>query len=113
MIAIVLAGAVAIASCRYLAWPQVDYPTIQIRTLLSRRKSRCHGLFGTAPLERQFEQTPSLTQMTSASSGGSSIITLQFSLDLSLDVAEQEVQASINASSSFLPTDLPNPLCCQ
>ncbi|HBD07180.1 MAG TPA: acriflavin resistance protein, partial [Syntrophobacteraceae bacterium] len=63
----------------------------------------------TAPLERQFGQMPSLKQMTSSSSGGSSVITLQFSLDLSLDVAEQQVQAAINAAATFLPRDLPNP----
>ncbi|HXW68508.1 MAG TPA: efflux RND transporter permease subunit, partial [Dissulfurispiraceae bacterium] len=109
MIAILLAGAVAYRQLPVSALPQVDYPTIQIRTFYPGASPDVMASSVTAPLERQFGQMPGLTQMTSASSGGSSIITLQFSLDLSLDVAEQEVQAAINASSSFLPVDLPNP----
>lgn len=109
MIAILLAGAVAYRQLPVSALPQVDYPTIQIRTFYPGASPDVMASSVTAPLERQFGQMPGLTQMTSASSGGSSIITLQFSLELSLDVAEQEVQAAINAASTFLPADLPNP----
>ncbi len=109
MIAILLAGAIAYRQLPVSALPQVDYPTIQIRTFYPGASPDVMASSVTAPLERQFGQMPGLTQMTSASSGGSSVITLQFSLDLSLDVAEQEVQAAINASSTFLPSDLPNP----
>ena len=109
MIAIVLAGAVAYRQLPVSALPQVDYPTIQIRTFYPGASPDVMATSVTAPLERQLGQMPGLTQMTSASSGGSSVITLQFSLDISLDVAEQEVQAAINAASSFLPPDLPNP----
>ena len=109
MIAIILAGAVAYKQLPVSALPQVDYPTIQVRTFYPGASPDVMASSVTAPLERQFGQMPGLTQMTSASSGGSSIITLQFSLDLSLDVAEQEVQAAINASFTFLPKDLPTP----
>jgi multidrug efflux pump len=109
MIAILLVGAVAYHQLPVSALPQVDYPTIQVRTFYPGASPDVMASSVTAPLERQFGQMPGLTQMTSASSGGSSVITLQFSLDLSLDVAEQEVQASINAATTFLPTDLPNP----
>jgi multidrug efflux pump len=109
MIAILLAGAVAYKQLPVSALPEVDYPTIQIRTFYPGASSEVMATSITAPLERQFGQMPGLTQMTSASSGGSSIITLQFSLDLSLDVAEQEVQAAINAAYSFLPPNLPTP----
>jgi len=109
MIAILLAGAVAYKQLPVSALPEVDYPTIQIRTFYPGASSDVMATSVTAPLERQFGQMPGLTQMTSASSGGSSIITLQFSLDLSLDVAEQEVQAAINAAFSFLPPNLPTP----
>ncbi len=109
MVAIVLAGAVAYRQLPVSALPQVDYPTIQIRTFYPGASPDVMASSVTAPLERQFGQMPGLTQMTSASSGGSSVITLQFSLELSLDVAEQEVQAAINAASTFLPADLPNP----
>ena len=109
MIAILLAGAVAYRQLPVSALPQVDYPTIQVRTFYPGASPDVMASSVTAPLERQFGQMPGLTQMTSASSGGSSIITLQFSLDLSLDVAEQEVQAAINASFTFLPKDLPTP----
>ena len=109
MIAILLAGAVAYNQLPVSALPQVDYPTIQVRTFYPGASPDVMASSVTAPLERQFGQMPGLTQMTSASSGGSSIITLQFSLDLSLDVAEQEVQAAINASFTFLPKDLPTP----
>jgi len=89
------------------ALPQVDYPTIQVTTLYPGASPDVTTSAITAPLERQFGQMPGLSQMTSSSSGGASVITLQFSLALSLDTAEQEVQAAINGASSFLPTDLP------
>ncbi|HYA85794.1 MAG TPA: MdtB/MuxB family multidrug efflux RND transporter permease subunit [Nitrospirota bacterium] len=109
MIAILLAGAVAYKQLPVSALPQVDYPIIQVRTFYPGASPDVMASSVTAPLERQFGQMPGLTQMTSSSSGGSSIITLQFSLDLSLDVAEQEVQASINAAFTYLPKDLPTP----
>ncbi len=109
MIAILLAGAVAYKQLPVSALPQVDYPTIQVRTFYPGASPDVMASSVTSPLERQFGQMPGLTQMTSASSSGSSIITLLFSLDLSLDVAEQEVQAAINAAFTFLPRDLPNP----
>jgi multidrug efflux pump len=109
MVAILLAGAVAYTQLPVSALPQVDYPTIQVRTFYPGASPDVMASSITAPLERQLGQMPGLTQMTSSSSGGSSIITLQFSLDLSLDVAEQEVQAAINASFTFLPSDLPTP----
>ncbi len=109
MVAILLAGAVAYRQLPVSALPQVDYPTIQVRTFYPGASPDVMASSVTAPLERQFGQMPGLTQMTSASSGGSSVITLQFSLDLSLDVAEQEVQAAINAGFNFLPRDLPTP----
>jgi len=87
----------------------VDYPTIQVQTLYPGASPDVTTSSITAPLERQFGQMPGLSQMSSASSGGASVIILQFSLDLSLDTAEQEVQAAINAASSFLPVDLPMP----
>ncbi|MBJ6725319.1 MdtB/MuxB family multidrug efflux RND transporter permease subunit [Geomesophilobacter sediminis] len=109
MIAILLAGAIAYKQLPVAALPQVDYPIIQVRTFYPGASPDVMATSVTAPLERQFGQMPGLTQMTSTSSNGSSIITLQFSLDLSLDVAEQEVQAAINSSFTFLPKDLPNP----
>ncbi|MHB8173054.1 MAG: MdtB/MuxB family multidrug efflux RND transporter permease subunit [Nitrospirota bacterium] len=109
MVAILLAGAVAYRQLPVSALPQVEYPTIQVRTFYPGASPDVMASSVTAPLERQFGQMPGLAQMTSASSGGSSIITLQFGLDLSLDIAEQEVQAAINASGTFLPKDLPNP----
>jgi multidrug efflux pump len=109
MAAIILAGFVAYRQLAVSALPTVDYPTIQVRTFFPGASPEVMASSVTAPLERQFGQMPGLTQMTSTSSSGSSIITLQFSLDLSLDVAEQEVQAAINASFTFLPRDLPIP----
>jgi multidrug efflux pump len=109
MVAILLAGAIAYYQLPVSALPQVDYPTIQVATFYPGASPDVVSSSITAPLERQFGQMPGLRQMTSTSSGGSSVITLQFSLDLSLDVAEQQVQASINASGTFLPRDLPNP----
>ncbi len=109
MVALLLAGAVAYHQLPVSALPQVDYPTIQVLTFYPGASPDVMASSITAPLERQFGQMPGLKQMTSNSSGGSSVVTLQFSLDLSLDVAEQEVQAAINAATSFLPRDLPNP----
>jgi multidrug efflux pump len=109
MVAILLAGLVAYRVLPISALPEVDYPTIQVTTLYPGASPDVMTSSITAPLERQFGQMPGLNQMSSASSGGASVITLQFSLALSLDVAEQEVQAAINASGSFLPTDLPMP----
>src|SRR5438067_4543993 len=109
MIAILLAGAVAYRVLPLSALPEVDYPTIQVVTLYPGASPDVMTSSVTAPLERQFGQMPGLNQMSSTSSGGASVITLQFSLQLSLDVAEQEVQAAINASGTFLPTDLPTP----
>src|SRR5438552_1125787 len=109
MVAILLAGIVAYRVLPLSALPQVDYPTIQVVTLYPGASPDVMTSSVTAPLERQFGQMPGLNQMSSTSSGGASVITLQFNLQLSLDIAEQEVQAAINASGSFLPADLPNP----
>jgi multidrug efflux pump len=109
MAALVLVGIVAYRQLPVSALPQVDYPTIQVQTFYPGAGPEVMASSITAPLERQFGQVPGLSQMTSISSFGSSIITLQFSLDLSIDVAEQEVQAAINAASTYLPRDLPNP----
>ncbi len=109
MVAIVLAGWVAYRLLPISALPQVDYPTIQVTTLYPGASPDVMTSSITAPLERQFGQMPGLVQMSSSSSGGASVITLQFNLALSLDVAEQEVQAAINAAGAFLPNDLPMP----
>src|SRR5947207_12588434 len=109
MAAILLAGAVAYKQLPVSALPEVDYPTIQVTTFYPGASPDVMASSVTAPLERQFGQMPGLNQMTSTSSFGSSLITLQFSLDLSLDVAEQEVQAAINAAFTLLPRDLPTP----
>ena len=109
MAAIILAGFAAYRELAVSALPTVDYPTIQVRTFFPGASPEVMASSVTAPLERQFGQMPGLTQMTSTSSSGSSIIMLQFTLDLSLDVAEQEVQAAINAAFTFLPRDLPTP----
>ena len=109
MAAIMLSGFVAYSFLPLSTLPEVDYPTIQVTTLYPGASPEVMTSSVTAPLERQFGQMPGLDQMTSASSGGASVITLQFNLDLSLDVAEQEVQAAINASGNLLPADLPTP----
>ena len=109
MIGILLAGAVAYKQLPVSALPEVDYPTIQVITFYPGASPDVMASSVTAPLERQFGQVPGLQQMTSTSSDGSSVITLQFNLSLSIDVAEQEVQQSINASGTFLPADLPVP----
>ena len=109
MIAILLAGALAYRHLPVSALPQVDYPTIQVLTFYPGAGPDVMTSSITAPLERQFGQMPGLNQMTSMSSGGSSVVTLQFSLDIDLDVAEQEVQAAMNSAATFLPRDLPAP----
>ncbi|HSN41898.1 MAG TPA: MdtB/MuxB family multidrug efflux RND transporter permease subunit [Burkholderiales bacterium] len=109
MVAILLAGAIAYRMLPLSALPEVDYPTIQVVTFYPGASPEVMTSSVTAPLERQFGQMPGLRQMSSTSSGGASVITLQFSLELALDVAEQEVQAAINAGSNFLPQDLPAP----
>ncbi|WP_211470271.1 MdtB/MuxB family multidrug efflux RND transporter permease subunit [Collimonas humicola] len=109
MLAIFLAGIVAYKQLPLSALPEVDYPTIQVVTLYPGASPDVMTSSVTAPLERQFGQMPGLNQMSSTSSGGASVITLQFSLDLSLDIAEQEVQAAINAGGNLLPSDLPTP----
>ena len=109
MVGILLAGAVAYKQLPVSALPEVDYPTIQVITFYPGASPDVMASSVTAPLERQFGQVPGLQQMTSTSSDGSSVITLQFNLSLNIDVAEQEVQQSINASGTFLPVDLPVP----
>ncbi|MHB1948337.1 MAG: multidrug efflux RND transporter permease subunit [Gammaproteobacteria bacterium] len=109
MVAMLLSGLFAYQLLPVSSLPEVDYPTIQVSTFYPGASPDVTASSITAPLERQFGQMPGLNQMTSTSSNGASIITLQFSLDLSLDVAEQEVQQSINSASTFLPVDLPNP----
>jgi multidrug efflux pump len=109
MAAILLAGGVAYKQLPVSALPEVDYPTIQILTFYPGASPDVMVSSVTAPLERQLGEIPGLAQMTSTSSGGGSVITLQFSLTESIDVAEQDVQAAINASYTYLPKDLPNP----
>src|SRR5260221_3752699 len=109
MIAIMLVGLVGFLFLPLSALPEVDYPTIQVQTFLQGASPDVMTSSVTAPLERQFGQMPGLKQMSSVSSGGASVITLQFDLSLSLDIAEQEVQAAINASGSLLPQSLPSP----
>src|SRR3954467_9003688 len=109
MVAILLAGIVAYRQLPVSALPQVDYPTIQVLTFYPGAGPEVMASSVTAPLERQFGQVPGLNQMTSASTQGCSVITLQFNLELNIDVAEQEVQAAINAATPSLPKDLPNP----
>ena len=109
MVAIVLAGLVGFKLLPLSALPQVDYPTIQVQTLYPGASPEVMAQTVTAPLERQFGQMSGLSRMSSTSAAGVSIITLQFGLGLTLDVAEQEVQAAINAGGSLLPADLPAP----
>jgi multidrug efflux pump len=109
MVAIMLTGMVAYRQLPISALPEVDYPTIQIITFYPGANPDVMASSVTAPLERQFGQVPGLQQMTSTSSDGLSVITLQFNLSLNIDVAEQEVQQSINASGTYLPPDLPTP----
>src|SRR3989442_8490140 len=107
--AILLAGSVAYLLLHISALPQGDYPTIQILTFYPGASPDVMASSVTSPLERQFGQLPGLKQMTSTSSFGASLITLQFTLDYAIDVAEQQVQAAINAAATFLPRDLPSP----
>src|SRR6202163_2746311 len=109
MVGVLLVGGVAYRQLPVSALPEVDYPTIQVVTFYPGADPDVMASSVTAPLERQFGQVPGLSQMTSSSSLGSSIITLQFNLDQNIDIAEQEVQAAINSSGTYLPTDLPNP----
>ncbi|MGH9498914.1 MAG: multidrug efflux RND transporter permease subunit [Terriglobales bacterium] len=109
MVAIMLVGWVAYRQLPVSALPEVDYPTIQVMTFYPGANPDVMASSVTAPLERQFGQVPGLSQMTSTSSFGSSVITLQFGLDQNIDVEEQQVQAAINAATTYLPADLPNP----
>jgi multidrug efflux pump len=109
MAGLLLVGFVGFHLLPVSALPQVDYPTIQVLTFYPGASPDVMASSVTAPLERQFGQVPGLNQMTSTSSQGASVITLQFTLDLNIDVAEQQVQAAINAAGTFLPRDLPNP----
>jgi len=109
MIAIMLVGLVGYLFLPLSALPEVDYPTIQVQTFLPGASPDVMTSSVTAPLERQFGQMPGLKAMTSVSSGGASVLTLQFNLNLNLDIAEQEVQAAINAAGSLLPQSLPAP----
>ena len=109
MVGLLLVGLVAYRQLPVSALPEVDYPTIQVATFYPGASPDVMASSVTAPMERQFGQVPGLSQMTSTSSFGSSIITLQFALDQNIDVAEQQVQAAINASGTYLPKDLPNP----
>src|SRR5258708_20519791 len=109
MVALLLVGLVAYKQLPVSALPEVDYPTIQVVTFYTGADSEVMASSVTAPLERQFGQGPGLSQMTSTSSFGSSLIILQFNLDQNIDVAEQQVQAAINAATTYLPRDLPNP----
>src|SRR5215469_592282 len=106
MAAILLAGIVGFKFLPLSALPEVDYPTIQVQTFYPGASPEVMASTVTAPLERQFGEMTGLNRMSSISSAGSSVITLQFDLSLSLDVAEQEVQAAINASNSLLPNNL-------
>src|ERR1700687_4002698 len=109
MVAILLVGLVAYKQLPVSALPEVDYPTIQVITFYPGASPEVMASAVTAPLERQLGQVPGLQQMTSTSSDGSSVITLEFSLSFDIDIAEQEVQQSINASGTYLPADLPTP----
>jgi multidrug efflux pump len=109
MLAVLVAGFIGYRLLPQAALPEVDYPTIQVTTLYPGASPDVMTSSVTAPLERQFGQMPGLSQMWSVSSGGASVITLRFDLTLALDVAEQEVQAAMNAAGSFLPSDLPSP----
>src|ERR1700681_538231 len=109
MVGLLLVGGIAYRQLPVSALPEVDYPTIQVLTFYPGAGPEVMASSVTAPMERQFGQVPGLSQMTSTSSFGSSVITLQFNLEQSIDIAEQEVQAAINAAATFLPRDLPNP----
>ena len=109
MVGVLLVGWVAFMQLPVSALPEVDYPTIQVQTFLPGASPDVMTTSVTAPLERQFGEMPGLKQMSSISSAGASVVTLQFDLSLDLDIAEQEVQAAINAAGSLLPQTLPAP----
>src|ERR1700690_1215089 len=109
MIGVLLIGIVAYRQLPVSALPEVDYPTIQVLTFYPGANPTVMATTVTAPLERQFGELQGLSQMTSTSSGGTSVIVLQFNLTLNIDIAEEEVQSAINASQSFLPANLPSP----
>jgi multidrug efflux pump len=109
MVALMMCGIIAYQFLPLAALPEVDYPTIQVQTFYPGASPEVMTSSVTAPLERQFGEMPGLNQMSSQSSAGSSVITLQFGLDLNLDIGEQEVQAAINAAGNLLPSDLPTP----
>ncbi|HEY5078309.1 MAG TPA: efflux RND transporter permease subunit, partial [Opitutaceae bacterium] len=109
MVAILITGIIAYRYLPLSALPEVDYPTIQVQTFYPGASPDVMTSSVTAPLERNLGQMPGLKQMSSSSSAGASVITLQFNLDLSLDIAEQEVQAAINQAQNLLPGDLPAP----
>ncbi len=109
MLAIFLSGLIAYRMLPVSALPEVDYPTIRVLTLYPGASPDVMTSAVTAPLERQFGQMAGLKQMSSTSSGGASVISLRFNLEVKLDVAEQEVQAAINGASNLLPDDLPAP----
>ena len=109
MAAIMLVGVIAYQLLPVSALPEVDYPTIQVTTLYPGASPEVMASSVTAPLEVQLGQMPGLSQMSSVSSAGASVVTLEFNLSLSLDIAEQQVQAAINAAGNLLPSDLPTP----
>lgn len=109
MAAILLVGIVSYTQLPVSALPQVDYPTIQVLTFYPGASPDVVATTVTAPLERQFGQLQGLSQMTSSSSGATSVIVLQFNLSLNIDIAEEEVPSAINAAQSFLPANLPSP----
>src|ERR1700678_82771 len=109
MVAIMVIGLASYTTLPVSALPEADYPTIQVQTFYPGASPQVMSSGVTAPLERQFGQVAGLTQMTSTSSDGSSVIVLQFLLNLNIDIAEQEVQAAINQAQTYLPTDLPTP----
>src|ERR1700756_5148743 len=109
MVALLLTGVLAYQFLPVSTLPEVDFPTIQVSTFYPGASPEVMTSSVTAPLEKQFGQMPGLNQMTSVSSAGASVVTLQFDLNLNLDIAEQEVQAAINASGNLLPQSLPAP----
>lgn len=109
MIALLIVGIIAFRNLPLAALPEVDYPTIQVQTFYPGASPEVMASAITAPLERQLGQMPGLRQMSSTSSAGASIVTLQFNLDLDIDVAGQQTQAAINAANNLLPSDLPAP----
>src|SRR3954451_6853039 len=112
MVALLLVGIVAYRQLPVSALPQVDYPTIQVVTSYPGAAPDVMSSSVTAPLERQFGQIPGLSEMTSTSSFGNSVVTLQFNLDQNIDIPEKEVQAAITGAGTYLPRDLPNhPIC--